>query len=160
MAAAHRRVRADLQERRKERAMRWPHRRRAADERLDLEIRDHIERQVADYVATGMSEAEARRRVRLEFGGVDQAKEHCRDVRRHQWLNELGRDVRVGFRSLVRERMFAVSVITILTVGIGATVAMFSVLNTVILRDLPYARPHELAAIRTHLLLQNQPDGS
>jgi putative ABC transport system permease protein len=140
--------------------MRWPHRRRAADERLDLEIRDHIERQVADYVSTGMSEAEARRRVRLEFGGVDQAKEHCRDVRRHQWLSELIRDVRVGFRSLARERLFAVSVITILTVGIGATVAMFSVLNTVILRDLPYARPHELAAIRTHLLLQNQPDGS
>jgi putative ABC transport system permease protein len=140
--------------------MRWLRPRRAADERLDLEIRDHIERQVADSVAAGMTEAEARRRVRLEFGGLDQAKEHCRDVRPRQWLGELIRDVRVGFRSLARERLFAVSVITILTVGIGATVAMFSVLNTVILRDLPYARPHELAAIRTHLLLQNQPDGS
>jgi len=140
--------------------MRWRRGRRTADDRLDLEIRDHIERQVADYVATGMSEAEARKRVRLEFGGLDQAKEHCRDVRPHQWLSELIRDVRVGFRSLARERLFAAAVITILTVGIGATVAMFSVLNTVILRDLPYARPHELAAIRTHLLLQNQPDGS
>jgi hypothetical protein len=114
--------------------MRWLRPRRAADERLDLEIRDHIERQVADYVAAGMTEAEARRRVRLEFGGLDQAKEHCRDVRPRQWLSELIRDVRVGFRSLARERLFAVSVITILTVGIGATVAMFSVLNTVILR--------------------------
>jgi predicted permease len=81
-------------------------------------------------------------------------------VRPNQWLGELVRDVRVGFRSLARERLFAVSVITILTIGIGATVAMFSVLNTVVLRDLPYARPHELAAIRTHLLLQNQPDGT
>ncbi|HEY7185835.1 MAG TPA: permease prefix domain 1-containing protein [Vicinamibacterales bacterium] len=83
--------------------MRWLHRRRAADERLDLEIRDHIERQVADYMASGMSEADARRRVRLEFGGLDQAKEHVRDVRPHQWLSELIRDVRVGFRSLARE---------------------------------------------------------
>ena len=132
----------------------------SAEDRLDLEIRDHIERHVADDMASGLSEAEARRRVRLEFGGLDQAKEHCRDVRRHQWLSELVRDVRIGFRGLAREPLFAVSVIAILVIGIGVSVAMFSVLNTVVLRDLPYARPNELAAIRTHLLLQNQPDGT
>jgi predicted permease len=131
-----------------------------SDQRLDLELRDHIERQVADYVASGMSEPQARRRVRIEFGGLEQAKEHVRDVRPHQWLSELVRDVRVGFRSLRREPLFALSVTIILTVAIGASVAMFSVLHTVVLRSLPYPRANELAMIRTHLMLQNQPDGT
>jgi hypothetical protein len=78
-----------------------------SDERLDLELRDHIERLVADYVASGMSETGARRRARLELGGLEQAKEQCRDVRPWHWLDELVRDVRVGFRSLRRERFFA-----------------------------------------------------
>jgi len=132
----------------------------SSDQRLDLELRDHIERQVADYVASGMSEPDARRRVRIEFGGLEQAKEHVRDVRPHQWFGELGRDVRVGFRSLRREPLFALSVTIILTVAIGASVAMFSVLHTVVLRALPYPRANELAMIRTHLMLQNQPDGT
>jgi putative ABC transport system permease protein len=62
----------------------------SSEQRLDLELRDHIERQVADYVASGMSEPDARRRVRIEFGGLEQAKEHVRDVRPHQWFSELG----------------------------------------------------------------------
>ena len=132
----------------------------SADDRLDLEIRDHIERQVADYLAAGLSEVEARRRVRIEFGGLEQAKEHVRDIRPHQWASELVRDARVGFRSLRREPLFALSVIVILTVAIGASVAMFSVLHTVVLRALPYPRASELAMIRTHLMLQNQPDGT
>jgi hypothetical protein len=130
------------------------------DQRLDLELRDHIERQVADYVARGMSEPDARRRVRIEFGGLEQAKEHVRDVWPHHWLSELIRDARVGFRSLRREPLFALSVTLILTVAIGASVAMFSVLHTVVLRALPYPRANELAMIRTHLMLQNQPDGT
>jgi putative ABC transport system permease protein len=130
------------------------------DERLDSEIRDHIERQVADYVAAGMSEAEARRRVRIEFGGLEQAKEYARDVRPDRWFSELIRDVRIGFRGLRREPLFAFSVTMILTVAIGASVAMFSVLHTVVLRALPYPRADELAMIRTHLILQDQPDGT
>src|SRR5688572_2702637 len=132
----------------------------SSDQRLDLELRDHIERQVADYVASGMSEPAARRRVRLEFGGLEQAKEHVRDVRPHQWFSELVRDIQVGFRGLRREPLFALSVTIILTVAIGASVAMFSVLHTVVLRALPYPRANELAMIRTHLMLQNQPDGT
>ena len=134
--------------------------RRTAEDRLDLELRDHIERQVADYVARGLSEAEARRRVRLEFGGLDQAKEHCRDVRPHRWFGELLRDLRVGFRGLRRDRLFAATVMLILTIGIGASVAMFSVLRAVVLRELPYARPGELAFITTHLIAQNRADGT
>jgi putative ABC transport system permease protein len=139
--------------------MRW-FRSSSSDERLDLELRDHIERQVADYAASGMSQQEARRRVRIEFGGLEQAKEHVRDIRPHQWSSELVRDARIGLRSLRREPLFALSVTIILTVAIGASVAMFSVLHTVVLRALPYPRASELAMIRTHLMLQNQPDGT
>jgi putative ABC transport system permease protein len=135
-------------------------RRSSAEHRLDLEIRDHIERQVADYVASGMSEPEARRRVRLEFGGLDQAKEYCRDVRPHHWFSELLRDIRIGFRGLRRERLFAGSIVLILALAIGASVAMFSVVNAVILRPLPYARPGELAVVATHLMTRNRFDGT
>ena len=140
--------------------MRWSPWASSHDDRIDRELRDHIERQVADYVASGMSEPDARRRVRVEFGGLEQAKEQVRDVRPHQWFNELVRDMRVGFRGLRREPLFALSVTIILTVAIGASVAMFSVLHTVVLRALPYPRANELAMIRTHLMLENQPDGT
>src|SRR5688572_13652955 len=80
--------------------------------------------------------------------------------RRFQWLDQLGRDVRLGFRSLRRDRLFAGSVTIILALGIGTSVTMFSVLNAVVLRPLPYARPGELARISTHLIAQNQWDGS
>jgi putative ABC transport system permease protein len=135
-------------------------RRRSPDERLDRELRDHVERRVADYVARGMSEADARRHARLELGGLEQAKEACRDVRPLRWLDEFARDVRLGFRSLRRDRMFAFSVTFILALGIGTSVTMFSVLDAVVLRPLPYARPGELARISTHLIAQNRWDGS
>src|SRR6188508_1589244 len=114
--------------------MRWSPWASSRDDPIDRELRDHIERQVADYVASGMREPDARRRVRVEFGGLEQAKEHVRDVRPHQWFNEVVRDVRVGFRGLCREPLFALSVSIILTVVIGASVAMFSLLHTVVLR--------------------------
>ena len=135
-------------------------RRQSTDERLDAELRDHVERQVADCVAAGMNEVDARRRVRLELGGLDQAKEACRDVRPLRWLDEFARDVRLGFRSLGRERLFAAAVTIILALGIGTSVAMFSVLNAVVLRPLPYGRPDELVRLNSHLMAQNRPDGS
>jgi hypothetical protein len=87
----------------------WRRRRPSADDRLDQELKDHIERLVPEYAARGMGELEARRRVRLELGGLEQAKEQCRDVHPFQWLDELVRDIRVGFRGLARDRMFALS---------------------------------------------------
>jgi predicted permease len=141
--------------------MTW--RRRNQDEQeqqLDAELRDHVERQVADYVAAGMTEHAARRRVRLEVGGLEQAKEACRDVRPRQWLDELTRDLRIGFRGLRRDRAFAVSAVVILAVGIASSVTMFSVLNAVVLRELPYAQPKELVFLTTQLMVQSRPDGT
>src|SRR5688572_8829074 len=135
-------------------------RRRSQDAELDAELRFHVERQFQDYLNAGLSVDEARRRVRLEFGGLDQAKEECRRVRPLRWLDDLARDVRLGFRSLGRDRLFAASVTIILALGIGVSVTMFSVLNAVVLRPLPYARPGELAMLSTHLIAQNQWDGT
>ncbi len=86
--------------------------------------------------------------------------DECRDVRPLRWLDDLMRDVPLGFRGLARDRLFAISVTAILGVGIATSVTMFSVLNAVALRPLPYARPGELATINTHLIAQNRWDGT
>ena len=79
------------------------HRDQLEDE-LDAELRDHFERQVADHVRAGMSAREARRRARLEFGGLDQVKEMCRDARGTRWIEDILRDLRYAFRRLAGDR--------------------------------------------------------
>jgi predicted permease len=135
-------------------------RRRTQERELDAELRFHIDYRIDDYVKDGLSRDEARRRVQLEFGGLELTKEECRDVRPLRWLDDLMRDVPLGFRGLARDRLFAISVTAILGVGIAMSVTMFSVLNAVVLRPLPYARPGELATINTHLIVQNRWDGT
>ncbi len=133
---------------------------RSADERLDAELQDHVERFVDDLVKRGVTEVDARRYVRLQLGGLDQAKDACRDVRPFRWLEQFVRDMRLGLRTFGRERLFAASAVGILALGVGASVTMFSVLHAVVLRPLPYARPDELAVLTTHLMVQDRPDGS
>ncbi len=124
--------------------MRWYQRlfRRARTEKqLDTELRFHLEQQIADYVATGMTPKEARRRVRLEFGGLDQVKEECRDVGAARFLETIIQDVRYGLRQLRRNPGFTAVAITTLALGIGATAAIFTVVNGVLLDPLPYPHP-------------------
>ena len=80
--------------------------RNRVERQLDAELRDHVDRLVADYVRAGASEDDARRRARLAFGGVEQVKEECRDVRGTRWLEDVVQDLRYGLRILRRSPAF------------------------------------------------------
>ena len=111
---------------------------------LDAELRDHVERQVADNVRAGMSAREARRRAHLEFGGLDQVKETCRDARGTRWLEETWQDLSFAARLLVKERWFAAAAVLALGLGIGLTSTAFTVYNAVLVRGLPVDDPERI----------------
>ena len=92
-------------------------------------------------LADGMSLDEAHSAAQRSFGGVEQIKERVRDERGGIWLEQFLQDLRFGFRSLMRQRGFATISILTLGLGIGATTAIFSVLNAVFLKPLPYEQP-------------------
>ena len=83
-------------------------RRGALERELDAELRAHIKRRVADLRKTGLEDMEARRRALAEFGGLDQAKEYCRDVRGTRWVEDLVMDLRYGLRMLAASRTFTI----------------------------------------------------
>jgi putative ABC transport system permease protein len=114
---------------------------------LAKELSFHIEQRVVDLMRSGVSEDEARRRVRLEFGGTEQVKEDCRDVRRARWVEMLRQDLRYAWRNLCRNPGFAAVAITTLALGIGGITAMFSAFDTILIRPLPYADADRLVMV-------------
>jgi putative ABC transport system permease protein len=121
-------------------------RRRQADRELDEELRYHIACKTEENVAKGMTAEDARRAALLELGGMEQTKEACRDQRSLSFVDELAQDLRYAARTLAMRLGFATIVILTLALGIGATTAVFSVIDRVLFRSLPYPQDDRLVS--------------
>ena len=119
------------------------------DRDLDRELRDHLERQIADLMREGMSQAEARRKAALTFGGIERVKEDCRDARGTRWIEQIVQDVRYGIRVLAKAPAFTAVAILSLALGIGANTAIFSLVNSLLIRSLPVHDPDRLAILES-----------
>ena len=122
-------------------------RRDAVEDELERELSLHLEQLTREQMEAGLSEADARRAAARAFGSPGLVKEQCRDTRRVGLLEDLVKDTRYALRLLARSPGFALTAILSLALGIGANTAIFSLIDTVLLRSLPVTRPQELVFI-------------
>ncbi|HEX2855667.1 MAG TPA: ABC transporter permease [Opitutaceae bacterium] len=129
-------------------------RRKKIDADMAEEMRAHLAMQTERNVAAGMAPEEARYAAQRQFGGVEQIKEIAREQRSGQWLEQLGRDFRYGFRQLRRSPIFTGFALLTLVFGIGASTAIFSVVHALLLSPLPYHEADRLVQLQSRHLEQ------
>ncbi len=120
--------------------------RRFQDELKD-ELRFHVEQSIERNIAAGMEPQEARRQAMIEFGAVERTREQCYEQRPGLWMGTVAQDVRYALRGFRRNPVFTIAVIVTLAVGIGATTAVFSVVDRILFRPLPYAQGDRLVSV-------------
>jgi predicted permease len=123
-------------------------RRESMEAEMDEELRAHFERQVEKYLKSGLTREEAARHARIEFGGDEQLKEECRDARGTNLIESFFQDIRYALRILARTPVITCVAILSLALGIGANTAIFSLIDSLMLRMLPVQHPEQLVQLK------------
>jgi putative ABC transport system permease protein len=131
-------------------------RRNRLDREVDAEFRYHLEREAEKWIASGLPPDEARARAVRSFGPMDKHKADTREARGISWFDELLQDVRYGIRGLAKNPGYAALAVLTLGLGIGANTAIFSVINGVLLKPLPYEHGDRLVVVRQSTPLSGQ----
>src|SRR3954468_6629291 len=122
-------------------------RRARLENELGRELRYHFDRRVADLRAEGRNEDDARKQAAIEMGGIEQVQEDVRETWTLRWLDDAARDARYAARRLARSPGFTVPAVLSLAIGIGASAAIFSLMDQVLLRVLPVREPQRLVLV-------------
>jgi predicted permease len=131
--------------------------RKHAEADLDAELRSYADLLTDENRAEGLTPDEARRKAQIDFGGIEQVKEQVRDVRVGACLDAAAQDIRFALRILSRAPAFTAIAIFTLALGIGATIAIFSVVNAVLLKPLPIREPKRVVALHDQFFTSDNP---
>jgi hypothetical protein len=123
-------------------------RRSRMESEMDAELRFHVEAYAEDLIRSGVPGDEALQRAHIEFGGIERAKEECRDARGTNFIESLIQDLRFALRLFSKAPGFTTVVVLSLALGIGANTAIFTLLDAILFKMLPVKNPHELALLQ------------